>query len=194
MARLFVEINDNQKRVPSSLRWDLVRLVRADGNEANVRASDLAESLNSEERSPLYQRIDMTGEQAQLTIKQGSLAPELATLVRSKKGAFQAEGFEGQLDILIKWFDAIRDRDPDDWKTGESPLHTARVLRALVQLLPRALRELEGSPRNMSAKEFFRLTKRIRLAELDNAVIRTMHGNAGIAAIRTTLERQMFGS
>jgi len=28
MAELFLEINENQRRVPSSLRWDLVRLVR----------------------------------------------------------------------------------------------------------------------------------------------------------------------
>ena len=72
MAELFVEINDTQKRVPSSLRWDLVRLVRPEEDPAAVRAADLVEGLNSEEESPLYQRVDMTGEQPQITIKHGT--------------------------------------------------------------------------------------------------------------------------
>lgn len=44
MAELFIEINDNQKRVPSSLRWDLFRLTRPDDNPIAVRTSELAES------------------------------------------------------------------------------------------------------------------------------------------------------
>ena len=41
MARLFLEINDNQKRVPSSLRWDLVRLVRPDDDPIAITAAEL---------------------------------------------------------------------------------------------------------------------------------------------------------
>ena len=40
MAELFLEINDNQRRVPSSLRWDLVRLVRPEGDEAAIMAAE----------------------------------------------------------------------------------------------------------------------------------------------------------
>ncbi|MFQ5870201.1 MAG: DGQHR domain-containing protein [Candidatus Zixiibacteriota bacterium] len=47
MARLFLEINDNQKRVPSSLRWDLVRLVRPEDDPYAIEASELVWDLAS---------------------------------------------------------------------------------------------------------------------------------------------------
>src|SRR6058998_1980183 len=84
MARLFLEINDNQKRVPSSLRWDLVRLVRPDDDPHAIAATELVWQLANERPSPLYQRVDLTGEQKEISLKQGSLAPEIKTLVSMK--------------------------------------------------------------------------------------------------------------
>ena len=55
MAYLFLEINDNQRRVPSSLRWDLVRLVRPAGDEAAITASELVYELATrKEESVLF--------------------------------------------------------------------------------------------------------------------------------------------
>lgn len=62
MAELFLEINDNQRRVPSSLRWDLVRLVRPVKDEARVIAADLVFELATREDSPFFYSIDLTGE------------------------------------------------------------------------------------------------------------------------------------
>jgi DGQHR domain-containing protein len=73
MANLFLEINDNQKRVPSSLRWDLVRLVRPEDDPTAIAASEIVYSLSTEKTSPMYQRIDLTGEQNEIQIKQGSI-------------------------------------------------------------------------------------------------------------------------
>ena len=81
MANLFLEINDNQKRVPSSLRWDLVRLVRPDHDPEGIAAAELVYLLATEQESPFFQRIDLTGEQSELQIKQGSLAPEFKILL-----------------------------------------------------------------------------------------------------------------
>jgi hypothetical protein len=76
MAALFLEINDNQRRVPSSLRWDLVRLVRSD-DQATAMTADVVYELAQRKESPFYDvGIDLTGEKKELTIKQGSLAPE----------------------------------------------------------------------------------------------------------------------
>ncbi|MFC1914805.1 DGQHR domain-containing protein, partial [Chloroflexota bacterium] len=61
MARLFLEINDTQKRVPSSLRWDLVRLVRPADDPESIGAVEMVFMLATDEESPLYQRIDLTG-------------------------------------------------------------------------------------------------------------------------------------
>jgi hypothetical protein len=90
MAELFLEINENQRRVPSSLRWDLVRLVRPAGDESGIMAAELVLALVDREDSPFHISIDLTGEQKELTIKQGSLAPEIKTLVTRTKRSHDA--------------------------------------------------------------------------------------------------------
>jgi hypothetical protein len=191
MAALFVEINDNQKRVPSSLRWDLVRLVRPEEDPNAVRASDLIDGLNTEKISPLYQRIDMTGEQPKIVIKQGSLAPEIKILL-NKRTSLQNEGFDVQLEILMKYFAAVRERDPDGWRQSEGNLYRARVFRALLKLLPEILTKVDKEGRNITAKDFLAYIKRIKLESLSDDKIRTAHGNAGIAAITRTIKDQIF--
>ena len=191
MAAIFVEINDNQKRVPSSLRWDLVRLVRPEDDPGAVRASDLIEQLNSDKISPLYQRIDMTGEQPKISIKQGSLAPEIKTLL-NKKTILRNEGFDMQLEVLMKFFAAIRERDPDGWHQSTGNLYRARVFRALLKLLPDLLKDINKETRDLSAVEFFRYFKRIKLDSLSDQKLKATHGNAGIAAITRTISAQVL--
>ena len=98
MAELFLEINDNQRSVPSSLRWDLVRLVRSD-DQATAMTADIVYALSQRKESPFYDvGIDLTGENKELTIKQGSLAPEIQTLLnRSLKKKGTTAGFEDYL-------------------------------------------------------------------------------------------------
>jgi DGQHR domain-containing protein len=191
MAAIFVEINDTQKRVPSSLRWDLVRLVRPEGDPGGVRASELVESLNTERESPLLQRIDMTGELAELSIKQGSLAPEVKKLINKKAGIGE-EGYDVQLQVLMNLFAAVREKDPDGWRTGKGNLYRARVFRALLQLLPEMVRRSERSRKDISAKDLYKFIDRIALSSLADEQLKSAHGNAGIAAIRETIKSQLF--
>lgn len=191
MAALFVEINDTQKRVPSSLRWDLVRLVRPQTDPAAVRASDLIEGLNSEDASPLFQRIDMTGEQPEIAIKQGSLAPEIKAFL-NKKTVLKDTGYDLQLEVLLKFFAAIRERDSDGWRKTKGPLYRARVLRALIKLLPRMLQRIKEPGSDISAEDFYTFMKRIKLEALSDEKLRATQGNAGIAAIARTIQAQIF--
>ncbi|MBK7708849.1 MAG: DGQHR domain-containing protein [Acidobacteria bacterium] len=89
MAKLFIEINDNQKTVPSSLRWDLVRLTRPRDDLSLIIAADMVYNLATDKTSPLYQRVDLTGEQPEIKLKQGSLAPEIKLLASSKSPAYR---------------------------------------------------------------------------------------------------------
>lgn len=191
MAALFVEINDNQKRVPSSLRWDLVRFVRPEKDPLGVRASELVEGLNSERGSPLFQRIDLTGEQPQITIKQGSLAPEIKILV-NKKTVLRDEGFDIQLETLIKFFSAVKEKDPVGWREAKGRLYGNRVFRALIKLLPRVLQTLGRQGPEITQADFLRFLRRIRLDTLSDYRLRLAYGNAGIAAIAKTIEGQIF--
>lgn len=133
MAELFLEINENQRRVPSSLRWDLVRLVRPDGDEAAIMASELVYELVNRDDSPFFVQVDLTGEQKDISIKQGSLAPELKTLVsRTRKIADQ--GLENYATLLIRYFSAVRSLDPQGWGDTSSAFYKARVLLSLIHI------------------------------------------------------------
>jgi len=190
MAELFLEINDNQKRVPSSLRWDLVRLVRPEDEPEAMRAADLVYELATEEGSPLFQRVDLTGERKQITLKQGSVAPAIKSIVRV--APLRTEPYESQHRLLRAYFSAIRERDVDGWEDGKGPLYQARVVRALIRVLPEAMRKLKKPPKEVEARDFYLLLKKLDLESLSDERIRAQHGNAGIAAITETIRKQIF--
>ena len=171
MARLFLEINDNQKRVPSSLRWDLVRLVRPEDDLEAVAAADLVLLLATEERSPLYQRIDLTGEQSEIQLKQGSLAPEIKSYF-SRHSPLYALSFEQQYKIVSQYIIAIRELDRDRWGKPESPYYRARVLRALLRLLPELIRNIPKDITKLTYRDFLPFLVKIDEAMLDPNVIR----------------------
>lgn len=192
MARLFVEINDNQKRVPSSLRWDLVRLVRAEDDPHGVRAVDLIYELNRKKRSPLRQRIDLTGEQHEISLKQGSIAPEIKSLLSKKTSPLHDESYEDQLHVIMSYLSAIRDRDTDGWDNANGPLYRARVLRALFRLLADILNAEETSLADVTSKDFQSYLRLINLNSLNPDAIRGQQGSAGMKAIYDTLVDQVF--
>lgn len=193
MASLFLEINDNQKRVPASLRWDLVRLVRPEEDPSAVRAAELIYQLATEPESPLYQRVDLTGEQPQITLKQASLAPEIKVLISKRASPLYQEGYEIQLETLIAFFAAVRERDPDGWRNATSPLYKARVARALLRLLPEICEAIRKPVKHITSSDFYKLLKRIDLSELSDDRIRAIQGSAGIREITSTIRNQIFG-
>src|SRR6266852_5908278 len=135
MAKLFLEINDNQKRVPSSLRWDLVRLVRPEDDPHGITATELILELATDKASPLFQRIDLTGEQSELSIKQGSLAPEIKSLVSSRSSGSRELDFEKQHDVLVNYLTAIKSLDGQGWRSAN--LDYSRRMRKDSHRVPR---------------------------------------------------------
>jgi DGQHR domain-containing protein len=192
MARLFLEINDNQKRVPSSLRWDLVRLVRPEDDPYTLAAAEIVYLLATEEGSPLYQRIDLTGEQAEIQLKQGSIAPEIKRVI-SQRSTLSDFSFDDQYELLEQYFAAIRERDGSRWGAPESPFYKARVIRALVRMLPRLVMEIHKSPSSITYADFAAFLERIDDSSLDPEVIRAAQGNAGIKAVHDQLISQVLG-
>ncbi len=192
MAELFLEINDTQKRVPSSLRWDLVRLVQPEDDPAAIRATDLLYDLTTEADSPLFQRVDLTGEQPEITLKQGSLAPELKKLAGGRTSPLRDVGYEAQLNAFKGFFAAIREMDPDGWETAKGSLYKARVLRALLNLMPEMLRRASKSAEDVRPQDFFNFMSRLDLETLSNEQIRAQQGSAGISAITETIRKQIL--
>lgn len=192
MARLFLEINDNQKRVPSSLRWDLVRLVRPEDDPEAIAASEMVFLLATEEQSPLYQRIDLTGEQFEIQLKQGSLAPELKPLFTKRSPLF-GFSFDQQYQIITQYLVAIREIDRDRWGKADSPFYRARVLRALLRLLPEMLRNIDSDSTTLMYHHFLPFLKRIDETSLNPDIIRAAQGSAGMKALYDQLHAQVFG-
>jgi DNA sulfur modification protein DndB len=190
MARLFLEINDNQRRVPSSLRWDLVRLVRPDDNPQAIGAAEIIYQLANDTQSPLYQRIDLTGEQSEIQLKQASLAPELSTLL-SKKSPLAPLTFDQQYDLIIQYLIAVKSLDPDRWGKSDYPIYKARVLRSLLRLIPHVAADIKKPIVALTHKDFMPILAKIDRDSLDSVSIRAIQGNAGIKAIFDLLIKQI---
>ena len=192
MAKLFLEINDNQKRVPSSLRWDLVRLIQPDDDPQRLAAAEIVNMLATEEDSPFYQRIDLTGEQSEIQIKQGSLAPEFHSLLGGRS-PIREYSFLEQHRIILEYSIAIRQIDPDRWGRNESPFFKARVLRSMFRLMSDVIRDLSApDSTDLVAMKFIPYLKRIDEQSLHPDTIRAAQGSAGMRAIYLQLKSQVF--
>lgn len=190
MARLFLEINDNQKRVPSSLRWDLVRLVRPDDDPFSIAAVDLVLAFATNESSPLYQRIDLTGEQKEISLKQGSIAPEFKSIV--SKGVIKSLSLDEQYDLLEKYITAIKGLDSSGWLDATSSFYQARILRVLIRLLPEIVKHKKIKAQNMQVSHFRTYLKKIDKDSLSPENIRAKQGAAGMKEIFDQIKSQIF--
>lgn len=191
MATLFLEINDNQKRVPSSLRWDLVRLVRPVDDVEAIAASEMVYDLTNDREGPLYQRIDLTGEQSEITLKQGSLAPELRSLF-VKRSPLKDLSYEQQYQVILQYLLAIREIDRDRWGSADSPFYKARVLRVLLRLLPALLRSINQDPTTIMFDQFIPYLQKIDKDSLAPDAIRAAQGSAGMKNIYDQIYSQVF--
>lgn len=190
MAELFLEINENQRRVPSSLRWDLVRLVRPEGDEAAVTASEIVLALVEREDSPFHISIDLTGEQKDLSIKQGSLAPEIKTLVvRAKK--VHDPTFDDYVSLLIRFFSAVRSLNPTGWGDPSSTYYKARVLRALIRVLTDIVVGAKSMDK-LTALLLLEKLKKIDPSTLSEEKIRASQGSAGVIDLYEAMKKQVF--
>ncbi len=189
MAALFLEINDNQRRVPSSLRWDLVRLVRSEDQSTAITA-DIVYELATRRESPFYAvGIDLTGEKKSLTIKQGSLAPEIKTLVARHMKKTGAE-YDDYLNLLIRFFVAIRSLDPEGWGDSQSTFFKARVLRALLRVLSDMLSMTAINA--LTTERIREQLDRIDQSTLAEPEVRRMQGSAGVKDLYTLMHKQVF--
>jgi len=193
MARLFLEINDNQKRVPSSLRWDLIRLVRPNDDLSSIAAAELVYLLATEQESPLFQRIDLTGEQKEIELKQGSVAPAIKSLLTSRS-PFSKLSFEQQYQLLLQYLISLKECDSGEIGSEESAFFKARVLRALFRLLPDIIIEISKKPtKSLRYDDFIPFLKKIDITLLGHEKLVSHQGSAGMKAIYDSMSKQVFG-
>lgn len=110
-ARIFLNINTEQKPVPKSLIFDLFGEVENDEDHAINRGADIARQLNEDPESPLFKLIKFPG------APRGMGAIELSTFVSALKPALKKDGvfikyklktFDYQVAALTNFFDALK--------------------------------------------------------------------------------------
>ena len=98
--------------------------------------------------------------------------------------------FEEQYEVFVAYFLALKEVDGERWGTGESSFYKARVVRALLRLLPDIVRSLgEASP---GYADYIPFLEMIDPATLDTEAIRAAQGSAGIKAIYDQIHTQVF--
>lgn len=119
-ARIFVNINSEQKPVPKSLIYDLFGEIESDTNHSINRANDIADELNNNIESPYYSSIKYPGQ------PKGVGLIDLSTVVSSLKKHLEPDGvfashkltnLQNQKAVILNYFTALKfyyDRD-DLW-------------------------------------------------------------------------------
>lgn len=122
-ARIFLNINTEQKPVPSSLVYDLFGEVR-DKNFYIVRATDLATKLHEDSKSPYYQCVKIPGS-AQGKVDLSTIVNALKPFTKEKGGFadYKLNDFEMQYKILCNFFNVIKNvyDNQDGWLKATNP-------------------------------------------------------------------------
>ena len=110
-ARIFVNINSEQRPVPKSLIYDLFGEIEDDQNHAINRANDIATELNENNDSPYYGLIKFPGK------LKGLAGIDLSAVVSALKRHLQPAGtfashnltnLQNQKSVVINYFTAIK--------------------------------------------------------------------------------------
>lgn len=112
-AKIFLNINTEQKPVPKSLIFDLFGEVVDDENHAVNRAADLARDLNDDPESPLYKLIKFPGApRGQGNIELSTFVSAFKDHLKPQAGTFytyKIRTFDRQKAAISNFFQAIRD-------------------------------------------------------------------------------------
>jgi DGQHR domain-containing protein len=110
-ARIFININSEQKPVPKSLIYDLFGEIDSDANHSINRATDIASELNDNVDSPYYSAIKYPGQ------PKGVGFVDLSTVVSALKKHLEPDGvfashkltnLQNQKIVILNYFTALK--------------------------------------------------------------------------------------
>lgn len=110
-ARIFLNINTEQKPVPKSLMYDLFGEIEDDETHAINRITDIARDLNDSKTSPFYKQIKFPG------TPRGMGSIELSTIVQTLKehvkptgtfAKYKIKTYDNQRNLLENYFNSIK--------------------------------------------------------------------------------------
>jgi hypothetical protein len=152
-------------------------------------AAELVYELSIRTDSPFYVLIDLTGEKTDTSVKQGSLAPELKTLVSRTKKAHDAT-FDDYASLLIRYFSAVKSLDPPGWGNPKSTYYKTRVLRALVRVLTDLVLEAKSFD-ELTVTKLRAVLRNIDPETLSEERVKTAQGAAGVQQLYQEMAKQV---
>lgn len=172
-AKIFLNINSEQKPVPKSLIYDLFGEAVEDKEQAINRATDIIEYLNTDKASPFFQKIKYPGG------AKGAGLIDLAILVNAIKPHLEIDGvfnrlqlseIEVQKKIILNFYSAIRNayqRKDNLWdKSSENPFIKGAGFHGSFEFLVETMILKCQSEKNFSI-DFFEKTMKL---ESDNLI------------------------
>jgi len=154
--------------------------------------ADIVYELTQRKDSPFYAGIDLTGEKKELTIKQGSLAPEVRVLISRNLRKGGTADYEQYLELLIRFFVAVRSLDPEGWGSTEgATFFKARVLRALIRVLSDMIGKTSFD--QLTTERMRTMLGRIDKATLSDEAVRKAQGSAGVQDLYEQMRSQVLG-
>ncbi|SMF73055.1 DGQHR domain-containing protein [Azospirillum oryzae] len=199
-ARIFLNINTEQKPVPKSLIFDLFGEVVDDETHVVNRATDLARDLNGDPESALYKLIKFPGSpRGQGNIELSTFVAAFKEHLKHPQGTFynyKIRDYERQKLAIGNYFQAIRDYYSDQklWDSAKNPFLKAAGFNGAVDFF------IESLMKRCAEKGSFSVPTMKNLIRLDREGLITwddLRGKDGKTArklIRDLLESHILSS
>ena len=134
----FVTVNREQKGVPASLYYDLLKHLPKTKTEAEAvqeRAADLANSLKKDSESPFFQRIVVTTAPKQGNLSLTNVVRKIAPLLK-RDGRLAQFNDEVRAAILNNTYRALEQSFPNEYQRPDSVFFRTIGFGAIMNALP----------------------------------------------------------
>ncbi|WP_346857192.1 DGQHR domain-containing protein [uncultured Draconibacterium sp.] len=165
-AKIFLNINSEQKPVPKSLIYDLFGEAVDDKEHAIIRATDIIEYLNSSDESPYYQAVKYPGAPRNIGLI------DLAIMVNAMKPHFEKDAvfsrlklyeIEVQKKIITNFYSAIKsiyNKSNKIWsRKTENPFIKAAGFSGAFEFLTETLMPRCQTDKNFTTDHMLKLMK-----------------------------------
>lgn len=196
-ARIFLNINTEQRPVPPSLIYDLFgEINKEDKNIPVVRAKDIASELHHNSLSPYKGLVKFPGQ------PRGVGYIDLSTIVNSIKPLLEQDGIfnkykisnlENQINVIFNYFNALKAAYENDnlwYNKSANPFFTNAGFVAAIDVLNRILIAKCATEKDFTQEAFIKHLK-LDTALLQRSDIRNKDGKSQRKAIAEFLEESI---
>jgi DGQHR domain-containing protein len=166
----FVTINREQKGVPSSLYFDLLKHLPGQKSPTQLtqeRATDIADSLRQDEKSPFFQRIVATTSPKKGEISLTHFVKRAAPLITRTTGRLEIYNDEDRAGAINNYYRALGRVFRTEYKSENSIFFKTTGFGALMRVLPLALDLCLQHYKGFEIKSIQQLFERIDDFEFD---------------------------